>query len=83
MCLSCGCHEPYESHGNAANITMDDVMEAASVAGISPDEVVANMQADLERRTDLGETTASMDVSRGFDLPTLRESGDVIPDRSK
>ncbi len=28
MCLSCGCHERYESHGEPANITMQHLKDA-------------------------------------------------------
>ncbi len=78
MCLSCGCHEPYESHGNPANITMDDIKEAASAAGISVQDVAENLQADIERPAELGETTTGTDASRGVDLQKLRDSGEVV-----
>ena len=81
MCLSCGCHEPYESHGNPANITMDDIddiQEAASAAGISVQDVAENLAADIERPTELGETTTGTDVSGGVDLQKLQDSGEVV-----
>ena len=77
MCLSCGCHEPYESHGDPANITMDHLTAAAAVAGISPDEAAANIQADVERGTDLGITSEGLDPSGGVDLDALRSTGEV------
>ena len=78
MCLSCGCHERYESHGDPANITLDDVNAAASAAGISPEEVAENILADIERSTELGVTTEGPDPTRGPDLVSLR-AGDVRP----
>ena len=79
MCLSCGCHEGYESHGNPANITMGDVKEAAAAAGISTEEVVSNITADLDRSTELGVTTQGVDPTRGPDLEALRSTGEVRP----
>lgn len=68
MCLSCGCHERYESHGNAANITMADLAAAAEAAGISPAEAAENILNDVERDTDVGATTIGVDVSEGVQL---------------
>ncbi|MGE5461653.1 MAG: hypothetical protein ACM3WR_13680 [Solirubrobacterales bacterium] len=45
MCLSCGCGEPQESHGDEANITMDKLQAAGDAAGITPQEALDNMRA--------------------------------------
>lgn len=29
MCMNCGCGQPHEDHGNAANITATDLQRAA------------------------------------------------------
>ena len=79
MCLSCGCHERYESHGNPDNITMDDVRAAASAAGITPEEVVENISAGLERSSPLGSTTRGVDPAAGTDVDTLLSTGEVTP----
>lgn len=34
MCLSCRCGKPNDNHGNAANITMKDLREAAKAGGV-------------------------------------------------
>lgn len=44
MCMSCGCGEPNEAHGNNDNITMSTVERAATAAGISTDEVMTNLK---------------------------------------
>ena len=36
MCLSCGCSQPNESHGNEDHITMNDLERAADAAGTRP-----------------------------------------------
>lgn len=43
MCLSCGCGEPMESHGDARNITLARLEEAAQAANISPQDAARNI----------------------------------------
>jgi hypothetical protein len=47
MCLSCGCGEPTEDHGNPANITYDDVKEAADSEGLTVEQAADNIKAGL------------------------------------
>ena len=42
MCLSCGCGEPNERHGDDRHITQDDI-DAAAAAEISSAQVVENI----------------------------------------
>ena len=44
MCMSCGCGQINETHGDDANITWDDVQAAATAADVSPDAVMKNLQ---------------------------------------
>ena len=48
MCLSCGCGEPNERHGDDRHITQDDIDAAAEAAEISSAEVVANISAGAQ-----------------------------------
>lgn len=43
MCLSCGCLDGPNDHGNQANITTADLDAAADAAGISPEQAAANI----------------------------------------
>jgi hypothetical protein len=43
MCLSCGCGEPNERHGDDRHITQDDIDAAAAAAEISSAQVVENI----------------------------------------
>ncbi len=43
MCLSCGCGEPNEQHGNPDHITLDDLKRAAKAAKIEPEEAADNI----------------------------------------
>ena len=43
MCVSCGCGEPNERHGDDRHITRDDLQQAATAAEISLDEVIQNI----------------------------------------
>lgn len=47
MCLSCGCGQPMESHGDPNNITMDTLQRAADAAGIAPEEAARNIQEGM------------------------------------
>lgn len=47
MCLTCGCGEPFEDHGDEAHITYDDLVRAADAAEISVDEAASNLTATL------------------------------------
>ena len=48
MCLSCGCGEPNERHGDDRHITQDDIDAAAAAAEISSAEVVQNISAGAQ-----------------------------------
>ena len=48
MCLSCGCGEPNERHGDDRHITRDDIDAAAEAAEISAAEVVQNISAGAQ-----------------------------------
>jgi hypothetical protein len=43
MCVSCGCGEPNERHGDDRHITQDDIDAAAAAANISPEQVALNI----------------------------------------
>jgi hypothetical protein len=45
MCLSCGCAEPNNDHGDPRNITQQDLSAAAEAAGISPSEAADNISS--------------------------------------
>ena len=43
MCISCGCGNPNDDHGDPRNITMDDLNQAAQAAGTTRDRVLQNI----------------------------------------
>jgi hypothetical protein len=47
MCLSCGCGQPNEKHGNSDHITQEQIDKAATAAGITPAEVAENIQSGM------------------------------------
>jgi hypothetical protein len=49
MCLTCGCGEPNNQHGDPAHITYDDLKKAADAAEISVDEAAKNLQETLAK----------------------------------
>jgi hypothetical protein len=48
MCLSCGCGEPKENHGDPRNITMQKIEEAAQAGDITPEQAAQNIIEALE-----------------------------------
>ena len=49
MCLTCGCGEPNDDHGDAAHITYDDLKKAADAAEISVAEAAKNLQETVAK----------------------------------
>ena len=47
MCLSCGCGEPHEDHGNEDAITYEDLKKAADSEGITVEQAADNIKASL------------------------------------
>jgi hypothetical protein len=49
MCLSCGCNEPDDDHGDKRNITMQSLEDAAKAGEVdSTAEVVRNIQEGFD-----------------------------------
>jgi hypothetical protein len=48
VCLSCGCGEPHDDHGNPDNITYDDLVKAAAAESLTVDQVRQNLMEGLE-----------------------------------
>ncbi len=57
MCLNCGCHMAHEDHGNAANLTFEDVKAAAEAndMGVAESLVMMVETAEEDRRQHEGE----------------------------
>lgn len=51
MCLSCGCGQPNENHGNNDHITMPDLKKAALASNISIKEAARNIQKGAEENS--------------------------------
>ena len=49
MCLTCGCGEPNDDHGDPNHITYDDLKKAADAAEISVQEAATNLQDTLSK----------------------------------
>lgn len=47
MCLTCGCGEPDDDHGDGRHITMADLQAAAEAADITPEEAADNIVTAL------------------------------------
>jgi hypothetical protein len=49
MCLTCGCGEPNDDHGDSRNITYDDLKAAADAGSVSVDEAVKNFDQTVKK----------------------------------
>jgi len=47
MCLSCGCGEPNDDHGDPDHITYDDLRMAATAADLTVEQAADNIKAGL------------------------------------
>ncbi len=65
MCVSCGCHEPTNTHGDGRNIILDDILAAGDAAGLTLPEVARNIQ----QTTDI---LLSSDVQAAFESAANR-----------
>jgi hypothetical protein len=45
MCMSCGCGEPRNDHGNPDNITEQDLQRAADAAEMSKEQAADNIRS--------------------------------------
>jgi hypothetical protein len=43
MCISCGCGDPNDDHGDSRNLTLNDIDQAAMAAGTTRDKVLQNI----------------------------------------
>ena len=50
MCMSCGCGEPHETHGDKRNIIYADLKKAGDASKISVKEAVRNMEKTLRTK---------------------------------
>lgn len=48
MCVTCGCLRPDDDHGDPANITLENLMQAAATAGVTLTEAIENIRDTLE-----------------------------------
>lgn len=49
MCLTCGCGDPYDNHGNADYLVFDDVVKSAALEKQSADEALRNLNETIKK----------------------------------
>jgi hypothetical protein len=47
MCLSCGCGQPSDAHGNSDHIVISDLERAAEAANISVEQAADNIKTTV------------------------------------
>ncbi len=49
MCISCGCDEPEDNHGNAKHMTLKQFREAATAAEVEMPQLLKNIEEGFKR----------------------------------
>jgi hypothetical protein len=49
MCISCGCDEPDDNHGNPKHITLKEFREAAEAAEVDMTQLLRNIEEGFKR----------------------------------
>jgi hypothetical protein len=65
MCVTCGCREYEDDHGDKRNITMTALRQAGEAAGIGLPEVGRNIEEAIGSGTGPGRQPAADPMSRG------------------
>lgn len=84
MCLSCGCDQPNDNHGDARNITLQDIDAAAQAISTTRAKVLTNMldstqqllQGSQETATQAGASTQTSPSSQSLNSTPSREGYD-------
>ncbi|MFN8629747.1 MAG: hypothetical protein U0838_05305 [Chloroflexota bacterium] len=74
MCMNCGCGELDERHGSDANITRDDVMQAARSTGQDVQETASHLRTSLDQLVGSAGSGTSQS-SYGSSGPTSQDMG--------
>jgi hypothetical protein len=59
MCMTCGCGEPNDQHGNDAHITYDQLQAAARAAEIDTEKAADNLHDLAKKLRDEGTAPVS------------------------
>lgn len=72
MCVSCGCGDMNNDHGDKRNITMNDIQAAGQAAQCSPQQVGQNIQNSVQGQG-MGGSMGSRQM--GSQQPGTQQSG--------
>ena len=50
MCVSCGCGEVHDAHGDPRHLTLEDLEQAAEAAHLTVEQVVQHIQTSVRHR---------------------------------
>ena len=66
MCISCGCGNPDDDHGDARNLTLNDIDQAAIAAGTTRDKVLQNIMGSGGQNRQNSSEPSQNDSSQQF-----------------
>lgn len=75
MCLTCGCGQLNENHGDSRNITLEDLNQAAEAAGTTRAKVIENFMQATGYRTGTDQSSSTSSSPDG----NQQQSGQFLP----
>lgn len=70
MCVTCGCGNLDDKHGDDRNLTLSEFEAAATAAGIDMAQLATNVRAGLQRRSPKTDALAENMESMNQPLPS-------------
>ena len=78
MCVSCGCGQPNDDHGDSRNITLDDLNKAAEAAGTTRARVLQNIMGGAGD-SNQGQPSGSSSTDQSQPSNNGQESNSFLP----
>jgi hypothetical protein len=76
MCVSCGCGQANDDHGDQRNITMNDLRSAAQAANIDVQTAARNIQQTMSQGGGMGKQQSQTgSQGQGFSSKTDQPPG--------
>jgi hypothetical protein len=66
MCVSCGCGQMNDDHGDQRNITMNDLRSAAQAANTDVQSVARNIQQSASQGGGMGKQQPQQGTGQGY-----------------
>jgi hypothetical protein len=79
MCISCGCGEVHDDHGDPRNLTIEDLEHAAQAARLSVEQVLHNIQTSVRHGQRPADERQAADKAPGGQPSEAVVSDETLP----